>query len=72
MINVSKKTTIGELMELINSGQNVRITGFGAFHHKHLGERAGLNPRTREPMTVPASRSLRFSVSPIFRERLNK
>lgn len=38
----------------------VQIQGFGTFQVKHRKERMGRNPQTKEPMTIPASRTVGF------------
>ena len=35
-------------------GNSVRLIGFGTFEAKQVGEREVINPRTGEPMKVPA------------------
>jgi len=39
----------------------VNITGFGSFKISHRAERNGVNPRTKEPLKIPAMKS------PVFR-----
>jgi DNA-binding protein HU-beta len=51
------ETITGELQ----AGREVNITGFGKFHVAERGARRGVNPRTREPMTIPAGRVPRFT-----------
>ena len=36
------------------------MTGFGTFEVRERAERQGINPRTREPITIAASRSIVF------------
>ena len=38
----------------------VQIQGFGTFHAKMRKERMGRNPQTREPMLIPARKTVTF------------
>ena len=38
----------------------ISISGFGTFEVRERAERQGINPRTREPITIAASRSIVF------------
>jgi DNA-binding protein HU-beta len=38
----------------------VQIQGFGTFMKKQRKERMGRNPQTKEPMLIPASRTVTF------------
>jgi DNA-binding protein HU-beta len=38
----------------------VQIQGFGTFHAKMRKERMGRNPQTKEPMLIPASKTVTF------------
>jgi len=45
----------------LKDGEDVRITGFGTFKVTQTSERAGRNPRTGEPMRIPAGKRPTFS-----------
>ncbi|HLH72524.1 MAG TPA: HU family DNA-binding protein [Chloroflexota bacterium] len=45
----------------LKEGEEVRITGFGTFKVAQTSERVGRNPRTGEPMRIPASKRPTFS-----------
>jgi len=40
--------------------EKITISGFGTFEMRERAERQGINPRTREPITIAASRSIVF------------
>ncbi len=44
---------------LANEGK-VQIQGFGTFQRKERKERMGRNPQTKQPMLIPASRTVTF------------
>ena len=39
-------------------GEKISISGFGTFEVRERAERQGINPRTREPITIAASKSI--------------
>jgi DNA-binding protein HU-beta len=43
------------------SGGDVALTGFGKFHVAERGPRQGVNPQTRERITIPGGRVPRFT-----------
>lgn len=44
-------------------GESIIIPGFGSFSLKECKARMGRNPRTGEPLKIPAKRVVRFSPS---------
>ncbi|GIV96340.1 MAG: transcriptional regulator [Herpetosiphonaceae bacterium] len=49
--------------EALRNGEKVVLTGFGTFEMRQRRERQGINPKTREPMTIAATRTPGFSAS---------
>ena len=43
--------------DALKSGDKVQMVGFGTFEVKERAARPGVNPRTKEPITIPASKS---------------
>ena len=62
---------INTVMEVVSSGEKINITGFGVMEVKERKERKGINPATKEPMTIPASKSVHFKASRAFKELCN-
>ncbi|HWI84683.1 HU family DNA-binding protein [Ramlibacter sp.] len=56
----------------IASGEEVAITGFGSFKASDRAERSGRNPQTGQPITIAASRSVRFVPGTALKASLNK
>lgn len=56
---------------LIERGR-LNLTGFGTFTAKLKAERPGRNPRTGEPVTVPARKRVSFKASDLFVDELNE
>lgn len=48
----------------------VRITGFGTFSVRHHAQRRGRNPKTGEPITIPARRTVKFKAGKMLRDHL--
>ncbi len=62
-LNLSKKevalivnTVFETISQSLIQGDKVEIRGFGSFRTKERKERLGRNPRTGEPVKVPAKR----------------
>jgi nucleoid DNA-binding protein len=77
-IELTKKDT-GTLIDIIfekvafaiEDEQRFSYPNFGTFKVKHRKEREGRNPRTGEPITIPASNTVRFKPSPALKDRIN-
>lgn len=50
----------GVIARALKRGDRVSITGFGTFEVRQRSERMARNPRTGQPMRVPASKSPAF------------
>lgn len=69
-IEITKKAT-GELVNLvfeqvaaaIKDEERFSYPGFGTFTIKQRKEREGRNPRTKEPIIIPASKTVAFKLS---------
>lgn len=48
----------------------VAITGFGTFQKKHRAERQGINPATKQPMTIAASTTCSFKPASAFKDAI--
>ena len=46
--------TLAAIMDALQAGEKVRLPGFGSFTVREAAARTGINPRTKEPMDVPA------------------
>ena len=47
--------------EALQKGEEVQFTGFGKFYVQMRKARQGINPQTKQPITIPASRIPKFS-----------
>ena len=51
-------------------GDKVQVSGFGTFEVRERAERQGINPRTREPITIAASKSIVFKPGKALKDTL--
>jgi integration host factor subunit alpha len=56
----------------LESGENLKISGFGSFLVKQKADRRGRNPQTGETLTIEARRVLTFKPSSILKDQINK
>ncbi|MFH1853571.1 MAG: HU family DNA-binding protein [Candidatus Neomarinimicrobiota bacterium] len=68
--------TLKDFIELIEVGLqrdgHVTIKALGSFRIKKVAERKGVNPRTGDPIVIPAHNKVVFRPDPIIKQRLNK
>jgi nucleoid DNA-binding protein len=55
------EATLDSVREALQSGDEVRLVGFGSFKVRTSAARRGVNPRDRQPIEVPAKERVRFS-----------
>ncbi|MEI8393622.1 MAG: HU family DNA-binding protein [Rhodospirillaceae bacterium] len=61
----------GKITATLGKGEEVRISDFGIFSVAERAEREGRNPRTGEPVKIPASKAPKFKPSKPLRDMLN-
>jgi integration host factor subunit alpha len=77
-VGFSKKES-AELVELvfdimkstIESGEKIKVAGFGNFEVKSKSDRRGRNPQTGEEITITARRILTFKPSQVLKNVIN-
>ena len=76
---ITKKESI-ELMEAVlsimketlESGESLKISGFGNFIVKQKSDRSGRNPQTGEAITISARRVMTFKPSILLKNSVNR
>jgi DNA-binding protein HU-beta len=63
--------TFEEISTALANGENVQLTGFGTFELRQRSERQGVNPRTKESITIPASKTVGFKPGKALKESVN-
>jgi len=63
--------TFDSIESALRSGDTVRIVGFGNFQVAHRKASNGRNPRTGEPIQIPASNIPKFKAGKALKEAVN-
>ena len=63
---------IDAITEALVTGDKVSLVGFGTFEVKDRAARKGINPRTKEPMPIPASKLPAFKAGKALKEAVAK
>jgi integration host factor subunit alpha len=66
------EAVFGIIKDTLESGENIKISGFGNFNVKQKVDRRGRNPQTGEAITINARRVLTFKPSTLLRQAINK
>ncbi len=56
----------------LKKGEDVRLVGFGTFSVSKRAATTGRNPRTGEPIKIPASKQPKFKAGKDLKEAVNK
>jgi integration host factor subunit alpha len=56
----------------LETGENLKISGFGSFVVKQKKDRRGRNPQTGETITIESRRILTFKPSGLLRDAINQ
>ena len=60
------------LGKAMTEGEKISISGFGTFEVKERGERKGINPRTKEEITIAASKLPSFKAGKALKDAVSK
>ena len=55
----------------LKDGDKILLVGFGTFEVKDRPARTGINPQTRKPVAIPASRTAAFKAGKLLKDALN-
>jgi integration host factor subunit alpha len=64
-------SVIEEICAAIESGENVKLHGFGNFVLRDKPQRTGRNPRTMAPVAITERRVVSFKASSLFKTKVN-
>lgn len=62
----------GVITESLEQGDSVTVQSFGTFEVRERAARKGINPQTKMPIDISASKAPAFKVSYKLKERVNK
>jgi len=65
------ETIFSSVVEALRAGDKVEIRGFGSFRVRQREARMGRNPKTGEPVSVPARKVAFFKPSKELRDGIN-
>jgi integration host factor subunit alpha len=66
------ETVLSIMKDTLESGEKLKISGFGNFEVKQKNDRRGRNPQTGETITIEARRVLTFKPSTLLRQAINR
>ena len=64
-------TILDGITDALAEGDRVELRGFGAFSVRHRPARVGRNPRTGEPIQIPASNQPKFKAGKGLKQTVN-
>lgn len=65
------ESVFGILKNTLESGEKIKIAGFGNFVVKQKADRRGRNPQTGDSITINARRILTFKPSQVLKSAIN-
>ena len=64
-------SALEHLAGALAKGESVQLVGFGNFTVSNRAERSGRNPSTGEPMTIKASKAVKFTAGEASKDAVN-
>ena len=58
------------ILTVLEQSGSLRLASFGTFTIKQTKERQGINPKTQQPITIPAGYRMGFKVSQSWKKRM--
>lgn len=65
------ESVFGIIKSTLESGEDLKVAGFGKFEVRQKKDRLGRNPQTGEAITIEARRVLTFRPSALLRKSVN-
>ncbi len=59
------------IIDTLNQGEKIELRGFGSFRVRERGARRGRNPKTGDPVSIPAKRVPYFKPGKELKELIN-
>ena len=64
--------TVDAITEALTNGDKVQLVGFGIFAVNHRAARTGHNPKTKEPINIPATKVPQFKAGKALKDAVAK
>jgi len=64
--------TVDAISGALKGGEKVQLVGFGIFDVKNRAARIGRNPKTKEPINIPATRTPVFKAGKALKDAVAK
>lgn len=71
-VELAVRAIIDQLSVALANGDRIEIRGFGSFSLHHRPPRLGRNPKTGEPVALPAKHVPHFKPGKALRERVDR
>ena len=65
------EAVLDTITQTLKAGESVNLVGFGSFTVKHREAREGRNPRTNEPLQIPARNVPGFKAGKALKDAVN-
>ena len=65
------KAFIDVVTDELKKGEKVQVVGFGTFEVAERAAREGINPLTKQPMSIPASKAPKFKAGRGLKDAVN-
>ena len=69
-VSIVLEAMLETITEAVVRGEKVTLVGFGSFDRRERQAREGRNPKTGEPMKIPATQVPAFSAGKGFKDRV--
>ena len=66
------KAFVDVVTEELKKGEKIQLVGFGTFEVSERAARTGRNPRTKEEMTIAASKAPKFKAGKQLKDAVNE
>lgn len=64
--------TLDAIVDALKEGEKVQLVGFGSFEVKPRAARTGRNPKTKEPIEIPATTVPVFKAGKVLKDIVGK
>ncbi|NLN18781.1 MAG: HU family DNA-binding protein [Firmicutes bacterium] len=66
------EATLETIADTLSRGEKISLVGFGTFEVRERAARTGINPATKEPIEIPATRTPAFKAGKQLKEAVRK